>query len=287
MTIFQRWELRVRLWLRLGYGPLLVTDYTGKLVRGLVATCSRTAALILNHDGLTLPKPLSLSPLLRVEGGRVEAVYPGSWDGRSTEYPVVESGSTLAFHVGLGPGLEDVIDEVVSCLDKGVNIDFSMHTLRVELVDARRVATYDPGGKPIIRLRDATSVKITLMAPTLPVNPWRPGSRWKRLLPAPSYLLYVNALELAEGDHRRALEMVEAAERTLSPSPATWRTTRLRYYIHSGRLLPALVGYTKLYVEDATPEDTETTEHLLSHAAVMGMGASRAAGFGTTRIETR
>ncbi len=37
---------------------------------------------------------------------------------------MVESGSTLAFYVGLGPDLEDVIDEVVSCLDKGVNIDF-------------------------------------------------------------------------------------------------------------------------------------------------------------------
>ncbi len=100
-----------------------------------------------------------------------------------------------------------------------------MHTLRVELVDAGRVATCDPGGKPVIRLRDATSVKITLMAPTLSVNPWRPGSRWKRLLPAPSYLIYVNALELTVDYHRRALEMVEAAERTLSSSPATWRAT--------------------------------------------------------------
>ena len=286
MAPYTKWRLWVRVWPRLGYGPVTITDYTGKLARSLLAKCSRLVEAVLEAP-MGIPKPVSVSPLYRAAGGRVEALYPGSNGAGRVEYPTIHPGELLHFYLGLGPGLGDELEAILSCLKRGVDVDFSMHTLTVRLEKAEHIATYDPEQGPLVKLGEAEAVRIIFASPTLPVNPWKPRSKWKRLLPTPSYLLAVNALEATGGDARRALEVLQAAEKTLSPSPAIHETVKIRYYLHDGTLLPALTGYAKLHVEEADQEDLETTEHLLSHALVMGMGSSRAAGFGiiVVRIE--
>jgi hypothetical protein len=81
----------------------------------------------------------------------------------------------------------------------------------------------------------------------------------------------------------------EEAADLLVPNPPDSRSPRLRtaWYLYEGRLLPGLIGYIIYHVDEtaqASSSHIETLSHLLSHAAVMGAGSSRAAGFGHVEI---
>ena len=270
-----------------GFRRLHVCNYTGKLVKTILATCSEPIAEAIRSREPRTAKRLSVTPLYRIDGLRVEAVYPGGPARRAIEIPVVEEGEELYFEAGLGGPLTREAARIIECLGEGVEVGFCGARIRVEPLEAYRLAEYDTGGAPIIRLDDVEAIKLTLRSPTLPVNPWRPRSRWKRLLPAPSYLLAVNAHDLYDPDVETVQEALEAAEKILSPGHTALKTTRVRWYLYDGQTLPALTGYLKLHVELDGIGGREKTlvEHLLSHAAVMGIGSSRATGFGAVTVE--
>ncbi|AEM38332.1 hypothetical protein Pyrfu_0461 [Pyrolobus fumarii 1A] len=285
MARFERWSFTVRVY---GFGSLRVCNYTGKLVKSLLAVCSERFASILSSSEKSVAKRLSVTPLFRVTGpGRVEAVYPGGPQRDKIRAPVLEDGEVVFFEVGAGGDLINEMPRLLECLSRGVSVRFCGAAITVEPVEARMIAEYDTHSDPIVRLDGVEAVKIVFRSPTLPVNPWRPGSRWKRLLPTPSYLLAVNAHDMFDPDTALVERALIAAERILSPSHAALDTARVYWYLYDGSRLPAMIGYVKLHVETegVGKGEVETVEHLLSHAVVMGVGSGRAAGFGAVSIE--
>lgn len=269
-----------------GFEKLYIRDYSGKLVKSIVYRCSATARRVISSREEEVVKSILVSPLYKlVEAGKPRALYPGApRPSGEPEIPVLHGGSLVWFEIGVASSAAPVIEELVECLGDGLVLENFWGVERLVVRGERALLYYrfEPG-KPIVRLRGGGAVKITFAAPTLPTNPWK-SSKWKRLLPAPEYLLAVNARSLYGDDYASALI---SASKILSPSPTIMRTVFIRYYYYEGSLLPALVGYAKFYVdlEDAGEAEVRIAEDLLSHAAVMGVGSGRAAGFGNVWVE--
>ncbi len=282
--MFQKWRFYVILE---GFDKLYLRDYTGKLVKSIVYTCSAAARRIISSREEEVVKSVAISPLYKlVEGGKPRALYPGAPSPNAKpEIPVLPGDSLVWFEVGVASTAATVIDELIECLNDGAVLRNYWGVDRIVVRGEKAVLYYRFSlGEPLVRLRDGESVKLTFAAPTLPVNPWK-SSRWKRLLPVPEYLFAVNARSLYGDDYVSALVTVS---KVLSPAPTVMRTAFIRYYYYSGSLLPALVGYAKFYIdmEDVGEAEARIAEEVLSHAAVMGVGSGRAAGFGNVWVET-
>ncbi len=275
--------LRRRYWIRiepnLGFGGVTVTEYTGLFVRRLLLECSRYAALALNKSGG--PKPLSVSPLYRVNGRRLEALYPRVRGDGSGVYPVVHEGDTLFFEVGSEPGYLRVHEELAECLKGGVILTIGDLYVRVSLVRDEDVIAYREGGEPPIRLQPGSKIRLVIASPAQLVTVARPGSPWRILIPAPFYLFSLNALELHGGSVSGALASLLRVDETLSPAQSVLSTTNVvRFILRKGRVEPGLIGYVNVYVLDAPRESIEEAERVLAHALVMGVGVSRGIGLG-------
>ncbi len=283
-----RFEVRL-LW---DGGPLTVREYTGKLVKGLLSVCSERLRRELSEAARGRAKRVSVSPLFRVRGAAgIEAVYPGGPSPDRITWPRIASGEMFFFLVGLGGDLVDAIDDVVDCLSDGVELRFGGRSVRVEPYAFHASDYWVSEEGPRIDVCRYERLKFTFLSPALPVNPWRPGSRWKRLLPAPSYLFAVNAHDLFDPDASLFWRALVALEKILSPPYTALNTARVRWFVYDyhGRETkpePGLIGYTVFHVEcdRVSSEEARLASTVLSHAAFMGIGSGRAAGFGVVSL---
>ena len=263
--------------------PFVYADYTGKLVKTILAKASPRLREVIESRPRGAAKPLSLSPLYtRGRGGGVLAVYPRArGPGDAAEPVTIEAGRVYWFHVGVETVLEPGLREALAALMAGLRVPARPEPVEVRLAEAVLAAEYSPR-EPAVAPGPGDWVKLVYMSPVLPSSPLHPGSRAKRLTPDPIHVLAVNLLALYRGARLEHLAALDA----LVPSPSALRTTRTTWYIYSGRTLPGLTGYTKYRVDEETREPhLETLSHVLSHAAVMGTGTSRATGFGDTAVE--
>ncbi len=272
---------------------LVVREYTGRLVKGFASTCSPALRDEFAVSTAGRPKRVSVSPLIRVEPRgvhyRLEAVYPGGPSRDSVKEPVLNPGDTVFFDISLSGGLVREADTLLDCFAEGVDVRFQGVSVHLEPISAEIVAAWTPGEEPLVNLERVGRLKLVFLSPALPVNPWRPGSRHKRLLPAPSYILAVNAHDLFDDQPRRYEEALIAAERVLSPPHTALSTVRIRWfrYARNTKPEPGLVGYLNLYVDrdGAGDEELMLASQLLTHALIMGIGSGRATGFGTIGLE--
>ncbi len=272
---------------------LVVREYTGRLVKGFASTCSPVLREEFSASTAGRAKRVTVSPLIRVEprgaGYRLEAVYPGGPSRDSVRDPVLNPGDAVFFDVSLGGGLVEEADRLIDCFAEGVEVRFQGVSVHLEPVSAETIAAWTPGEEPLVDLGSVERLKLVFLSPALPVNPWRPGSRHKRLLPAPSYILAVNAHDLFDDQPRRYEEALVAAERVLSPPHTALSTVRVRWfrYARDTRPEPGLVGYLNLYVDrdGVSEEELKLVSQLLTHALIMGVGSGRATGFGTIGLE--
>ena len=280
---FEKWRLEVVFEENIPY-----VDYTGKLVKTLVAAASSELGSVLEARGMRV-KPLSLSPLYyRGQGGAVKALYPrarGPEGGPAGGYGVeIRAGRRYWFHVGYGDALAGGFRGLLTALMAGVEIPSRVGAVGVRLVSATRLIRYEPAAGPLYSPRPGVFYKVVAMSPLLPASPFHEGSRVKRLTVAPVYVFSVNTRVLLGGVPPEALRALDL----LTPSPSAGRTMFTAWYIYDGDALPGLAGYVKYMVDDTVePSAGELSllGHILSHAAAMGAGTGRAAGFGDLRVE--
>ncbi len=267
--------------------PIVYLDYTGKLVKTIVATASERLAEEIASRRPGEAKPLSLSPVYTLgRDGKPRALYPHTASPNDTPRPVtLQPGRTYFFNIGVAAALEPEIQAVIMRLLAGHRIPTRSGEATVTLTAAERLNHYTTTAGPTIAPRPGQCIKVVLSAPTLPTSPYHPGSRVKRLTTSPLHLFAVNLHALYRRPDPRAL----AALDLLTPSPSSTRTVATTWYHYSGRTLPALTGYIKYCIDDtveASNDQLETLGHILSHAATMGAGSSRATGFGDLKITT-
>jgi len=263
--------------------PIVYADYTGKLVKTILAKASPGLREVIEARPRAVAKPLSLSPLYTVApGGRVQAVYPRARGPGAGAAPVtIQPRRVYWFHVGVETRLEPGLREAMAALMAGLRVPARPEPVEVRLVEASVVAEYSHR-EPRVAPGPGDRVKLVYMSPVLPSSPLHRGSRAKRLTPAPLHVLAVNLLALYREPGLGELAALDA----LVPSPSAMRAARVTWYLYGGKTLPGLTGYTVYAVDEEASEDQlETLSHVLSHAAAMGTGTSRATGFGDTRVE--
>ncbi len=264
---------RVSLRLRLegGWGEVPVVEYTGRLVRRLIGICA--PGLLARRPGE--PSRVAVTPLYL----RGQPLYPRLAGGR-VETPMLPLGEVYEAEVGVIGG-EERVHELLSCLENGVELNLWNLTLEARLVGYNVLYRLE-GEEPLVDLRRATAVTIELRSPALPLNPWKPGSRWKRLIPTPSTLLSVNILEYT-GSPSRLKTLAVMLEKLFAPAPTTLRDVRVEEVVmHTSVTVPALTGRVTLLVEGE--EGLEEASWVLSYAAILGIGASRPTGMGVVRL---
>ncbi len=266
--------VRVSLRLRLegGWGEVPAADYTGRLVRRLVALCA--PSLLARRPGE--PSRVAVTPLYL----RGQPLYPRLRSGR-LETPTLPIGEVYEAEVGVVGG-EEHLNELLSCLKEGVELDAWGVTLEARLVGHHVLYRWDEAGEPIVDLQRATAITVELRSPALPVNPWKPGSRWKRLIPTPSTLFSVNILDYTRTPSRLK-SLAATLEKLLAPIPTTLSDVRVEEVVmRMGVATPALRGRVTLIVEGE--EGLEEASRVLSYATILGIGASRSTGMGTVRL---
>ena len=268
--------------------PVIYTDYTGKLVKSILATASKRLEEVLTEKPRRTPKPVSLSPVLLAEGERLRPLYPRSrGPGEPAGSVTLHPGRLYSFLLGFEASLAEAVQELVYRLLAGLEVETKTGPVVFRMQGFSELARYNPGAGPLYKPRPGGRVEVETLAPVLPTSPLLPGSRMKRLDPSPLHVFSVNIHSLYPG----SLQALRAVE-LLVPEPGYCRTMRREWYIYDGRPLPALRGRLSYRVDDSlrdVDEDTlrdmlETLAHVLSHAAVMGIGSSRATGFGRVRI---
>ncbi len=257
-----------------GEGRVPLPLYTGLIARRLLARCS--PGLLARSPGR--PSPLSLTPLL---AGGSKPLYPRLVDGR-VETPYLSGEARLSFEAGYRWLDPEAHTRLLECLERGVTLEVAGQPVAFQLLEAKRIAVYEEDGDPLIDASRLESLELTLVSPTLPLNPWKPGSRWKRLIPAPSYLFAANILDYTGG--RPSLLQPLAALIDSSLEPIHVQASVEMVVVNERLTEPGLRGRLVLRVEP--PRGLEDIlSRVLSYAALLGLGASRSIGMGYTRIQ--
>ncbi len=271
--------------------PVIYTDYTGKLVKTILARASRRLAEIIASRNPREPKPVSISPVYIEDEKTLKALYPRARGPREPGGSVtLHPGRSYTFYLAAASPAEDAVQEALINLFAGVEVETRVSKTLVQARRMETLARYSPHTGPLYQLEPGSWVKIVLSSPTTPSTPLLPGSRVKRLTPAPTHLLGANLLALYR---QPSISLLQALE-LLTPPPDTRGKLWTTWYIYDGKPLPGLAGYIVYQVDPTArlPEKDledrlETLAHTLSHAAVMGVGTSRATGLGRAFIETR
>ncbi len=272
----------------------VLPSFTGKAVKTLLIKANPrledvfAKELKVNVGGreARAPKPIHVTPLYRLveRNGRITEHYLWKKAGaRETPPLTVEPGEKLFFHVGFTEEIEYMVLDALQSLDMIEAYNTKWLLLEVE-VDS---STELPSENPPIKLEPGEAVVVEMKTPALLLDPYKP-TPYARFLPTPGILLAYNVGDLIRSTSRgkEYLEAVAAIERALNETWKAVNTVRAVKYIYDGKALPGLYGYVAYKAPtDADLEDLLLAANALSHAAVMGIGRSRANGFGHVKIK--
>lgn len=289
---------------------VVIKDYTAKLVKTLLINGNpRLEELFSKGRGLP-PKPIHITPLYATvaEGGRSkkEAIYTRYVAGSDTVKPPpieklkpvkIQGGKEYLFYTGVSLNL---LNEVLAGLSNVGRLSFGRSTVYVD--NLKYEVSYLDVGRKVEEVRKALNssgqLKAVFESPTLlrdPLTPYK--SRFRLLVPLPEAVLAVPLLMclLDLGRYRLSLfiKLALCIRSSLSMSYSATRTTRVIWYVYDGKLLPAMVGYVKYYLNtDAVKrasvrlQDKYNLDFLdiiakaIAISEIYGVGSGRASGFG-------
>jgi len=285
MTFYIAWKIK----LVIEYPQKLIyNDYTAKLLKTLLIKANPKLEHYFQPQRGAPPKPIHVTTLF-IEDTKTRALYPHTSDPRRRPKPVtLEAGKPYTAYLGARQEAVGEIAEALAILAGGIEIQHHNKTVVVRLVEVSQIAHLDITNPPTIIDRETVAVKAIWATPTIPVNPWNRETKHRPLLPAPSYMFAVNALELSHGNQKTYEKLIKIIEKVLQPTHAALKTTKITWYKYENNLLPALIGYTKYMINpNTTQQEIEQINLILAHATIMGAGTGRAAGFGHTKIQTK
>lgn len=245
-------------------------DYTGKVSKTiLLSEVPELEPAFRPVKGVF--KPIRVSPPLEL--GSMAAVYPTySRDGALV--PVKLSGE-YAIEVGCE---RRVAEAVVSRLSKVVGIPTrikfggSMLLYKITGVEVKEV-----------RVEMGDTFVITIASPALLSDPFKVNQQVKRFSVSPSIVLWIPMLlskSVFTPSHSDIEEAVHFLESALTEHYASH--TRATLTAYSGKRVAGLSGRVKYILVDRSKR--REVEEILRTARVLGVGSSRASGFGTVYV---
>ena len=298
---------------------ILVKDYTAKLVKSLLISGNPELSEVFSKCEGYLPKPIHITPLYIIresEGGlRKSAVYTRFVPRRSLARPPsineLEPVSIKAFRKYsfiIGTSL-NLLDRVLKGLSNIGSFMFNNNVIAVDSVsyEVQYVDLAKEMEAFVNFLRNEESgrsfIKVTFESPTLLKDPLVISRKRKKklLIPLPEAVLSVPVymVLINEGKARKSifLRCMRYIKSVLDIPYTVLKTINLVWYVYSGKILPAVIGYTKYFIDKQMLQSSQILmkmKHeldfieLLSKAVILaqiyGVGDGRAAGFGHISI---
>ncbi len=261
----------------------ILPPFTGKVVKSLLMKAGSGLQIV--FESMYRPKPISISTLVKHGDGKRFYMWKRS-DSRAVMK--LEAGDRVGFHIGFTDDIADKVLEVLGNLD-GVEL-FKTRWL----LDEYSLETYElPAREEDIprdyRVDSDHWVKVEFRTPALFLDPYK-ASRIKRFLPLPGIVFSYNIGELLRMEkNAEYIKMVDHVNALLNEPYTILDTVKVVKYIYDGMSLPGVTGYAKYMVDYeymVLTGSVEFLENILLHASIMGVGTSRANGFGYVTIRT-
>jgi len=282
-----------------GGGRSRADSFTGKLVKSLLIDGNPRLKPFFEKTSGSAPKLVHVTPLYIeiVESGklRTKCIH-------SLRY--VNGSSRYSFYVGfietstiISPAFDDVYDAILNLSGRR---RFGANVFDVDLISAESVDVVREAKKAVSDLARFGKIRVVFASPTLLRDPLRIGKH-KSLTPTPmnvfSTPVYVNLYLTGKLKQKNLIRTLIILHRLLNEPYSIHKTIKvIRLKYEEGKTpIPALIGYVNLYLNkhylDLYTAKGMNTEALLEEtfatALTLGIGTSRATGFGHTKITTR
>ena len=251
---------------------VLVGSFSGVFVRELIlSNCSQLRGRVFYVSPLGVFRDGSIVYLWnRVVGGRARLVrvFPGR------KYFFTFSGKA------------DVCKRFLDCaVSSG---EFYWDGVRF-FISEIEVSNYEfPLENPPVSLDDVSTVKVEFRTPVIVADVFEDEARF---LPDPGYLFSRNIGELYKPDRDKYLFLVNMVSAVLQETHNVWGTVRPVKCFVEDRVVDALTGYVKFFLDRNMLEKygwlKEFLENILTYAEVVGVGLRRDIGFGKVTIKTK
>ncbi len=261
----------------------VLPPFTGKVVKSLLMKASPDLQVV--FESMYRPKPISISTLVKLADGRRVYLWKRS---DSNMVMKLDPGDRVGFHVGF---TEDVADKVLDALGglDGVELFKAKWFLEEYSLETYELPAREEDIPREYRVGTDYWVKVEFRTPTLFLDPYK-ASKIKRFLPLPGIVFSYNIGELLRMEkNAEYIRMVDHMNALLNEPYTILETVKVVKYLYDGMSLPGVTGYAKYMIDYeymVLTESVEFLENILLHAAVMGVGTSRANGFGYVTIKT-
>jgi len=247
---------------------------------------------LFEDDRISKPKPIHITTLFKKVSGKRIALYPKIIPTKEAKPRkevmqrlrkvgvVLKGGEEYFFFIGcksqVAPEVVRALGSLSSIRVNGLKFTPLMVEPIEELVPRDEERNWDG---------NVTSIKVVFETPVLIRDPYLGGFR--RFLPLSGWLFSVNLYDLF-GSVKKTRTLSRKISNVLRETYSALHSVKLVWYLYEGHVYPALIGYIKYFIyEEAlkrTPEVIDILPLLLKHARIMGIGTSRAAGFGHVNI---
>ncbi len=261
---------------------VLLPPFTGKVVKSLLIKANPTMEEI--FGGKYHPKPIHVSTLVRVDGGRRTYLWKKA-GGKKEITMRLGIGQEALFYIGFTEDVAHKVFDAIASID-GVEVFHAKWALVEYSIEAIKLPTEEPPAE--YSLDNAEAIVVEFRTPVLLLDPYK-ESRFKRFLPLPGITFSYNIGDLLRMERSREyMETVDLVNALLNETYSALETVKSVMYIYEGRQYPGLIGYIKYMIDwDIVGKTGAKTflENILVHASIMGIGTSRANGFGHTTIK--
>ena len=262
---------------------VLLPPFTGKVVKSLLIQANPSIEEV--FSGRYTPKPIHVSTLIRIDGSS-RRVYLWKRYGSKQELTMrLGTGQTTMFYIGF---TEDIAHKVINAL---MNLnDIELFNAKWSLIEYG-VEKYSLPAEHIpgqFSIDNAVAIKVEFRTPTLLLDPYK-TSKYKRFLPLPGIVFSYNVGDLLRMERNRDyIETINLLNAVLNETYSALETVKPIMYIYEGKGYPAITGYIKYMIDWDLVEKTgaqKLLENIIVHASIMGVGTSRANGFGHVTIK--
>ena len=273
-------------------GDAILPPFTGKVVRSLLIKAEPRLQSVLGWgsvfeaDGVSIhsPKPIHVSTLFRVVDGSEKYLWKSSRNMQESGEITVSTGEILHFYIGFDETISHLVLSALSNIDYITLFNTKWYLVKLEMLKTVELPSDNPG------LNLGGAVTVELKTPTLPIDPYK-KSCYRRFLPLAGILFAYNIGDLlrAERGTLQYVTVVNTLNTYLTETHKVWDTMKRIHYIYEGKKLPALYGRITYIVDEEVhkqPELKTLIENIIVHAQIMGVGSSRAIGFGHIKVKT-
>ncbi len=263
--------------------PFLTIDFTGKLVKTMLINSNPELQDVFEGKKKVYPKPLRITTLLKEND---EAIYPkvvvkGFAKSLKPKNPpsTIQIKGNYYFYVGYESSLNVDVHKALVKLFSGLNFNYGQFNVRVKAIGMEEVEVSFPS--------TFSEVKVKLVTPSVFKDPFEKLSdldkiKVKRFLPFPPFMFSTNVYEIFRDTYKR--NIIRLAYSLIETHNNLNTITKVWYY-YDGNWLPGVIGYAKFFVrKNIRKEVMEALRKILEHANVIGIGTSRATGFGFCKV---